>query len=527
VVEQCRFTQNERGFWVSGIRFGEYLGQLLKERGCSGARLANLVGIDPALVYRWLRNEAVPKLDTTYCDEIAQNLQLSTADVRHLKEAQVYSLSNPTERRPKARSSSAAVERLLRQAGPPAAANGSSPALFQPLAPRQSGVVWGRLAVLEAIISLLESLPPLQRHQSNTIMMTFQGAEDAFEDFPEQQERLTKALLRVMQRGWHIRHIWRLDQDARRSILLIEHMLRLLGTGRYQPHYIAQTGTLAPAYDLLIVPKTAAMLFLATQNPRRDDAALLTHDPEQIELIRTHFDQLQTLSQPLAQSYLPEEMLRNWQAYAEAENQPGGRFAVKDGFTFLTEPPRWYQPDGLMSQILDFSGPDLASALEHQRRRHAAFQANISAHPYRDISSRRSIEQMAQQGNVPHNDRYPLGFRLPPAARREQIERAIHLLKTHQHYELALIDEEEEQFIPTEMFWEVVGQQTVLMLCWSTDMGGKDVLVELIIHEPTIVHAFHDYFAELWDRINPAHKDKTQVIAWLEHQIALLSASVS
>lgn len=512
---------------MSGIRFGEYLGQLLRERGCSGSRLANMVGIDPALVYRWLRNEAVPKLDTAYCDEIAQNLHLSQADLRQLKEAQVYSLSKPSERRPRARSSSAAVERLLRRAGPQGQANGSSAAPLQTLAPRQSGVIWGRPAVLEAVISLLESLPALPRLQSNTIMMTFQGAEDAFEDFPEQQEQLNKALLGVVQRGWHIRHLWRLDQDVHRSISLVENMLRLLGTRRYQPHYIAQGGTLAPAYDLLIVPKTAALLFLATQNPRRDDAALLTHDPEQIELMHTHFDQLQALSRPLAQSYLPEDMPRNWQAYAEAESQPGGRFAVKDGFTFLTEPPSWYQPGGLMGQVLEFSSPDLAFALEQQRRRQAAFQANISTHPYRDISSRRGIEQLAQCGAVPRSDRYPPGFRLPPAARREHLERAIHLLRTNQHYELALIDEEEEQFVPTEMFWEVVGKQTVLMLCWSTDMSGKDVQVELLIHEPTIVHAFHDYVAELWDRIAPAHKDKTQVIAWLEQQIASLRAGVS
>ncbi len=512
---------------MSETRFGEYLGQLLRERGCSGARLANMVGIDPALVYRWLRNEAVPKLDTTYCDEIAQHLRLSQTNLRHLKEAQVYSLSNPIDRRPKARSSSAAVERLLRRAAPQTGANGSSPTSIQTPAPRQSGVIWGRPAMLEAVISLLESLPALPRLQSSTIMMTFQGAEDAFEDFPEQQEQLNRALLLALQRGWQLRHIWRLDQDVRRSITLVENMLRLLGIGRYQPHYIAQAGILAPAYDLLIVPPRAAMLFLATQNPRRDDAALLTHDPEQIELMRTHFDQLQTVSQPLAQTYLPNEMLRNWQAYAEAECRPGGRCAVKDGLTFITEPPAWYQPGGLMSQILEMREPDLSVALEYQRSRHTAFQANVSLYPYRYISSRRSIEQTTLSGVVPHNDRYPPGFRLPPEARRAQLEQAIHLLKTHPRYELALIDEEEEQFVPTEMFWEVIGQQTVLMLCWSTDTNGKAIQVELLIHEPTIVHAFHDYFAELWDRIAPAHKDKTQVITWLEQQLASLRAGVS
>lgn len=512
---------------MSEVRFGEYLGHLLRERGCSGSRLAGMVGVDAALVYRWLRNEAVPKLDTAYCDEIAQKLHLTPAELSHLKAAQVYSLSKPIERRPKVRSNSAAVERLLRQAGPQPPSPGSSPAPLQSLAPRQSGVIWGRPALLEAIISLLESLPALPRLQSNTVLLTFQGAENAFEDFPELQEQFTRTLLGVLQRGWQVRHLWRLDQDVRRSILLVEDMLKLLGTGHYHPSYMSQSGTLAPPYDLLIVPKTAAMLLLATQNSRRVDAALLSHDPEQIELLRTHFDQLYALSQPLAQIYLPEDTPRNWQVYAAAESQPGGRSIVKDGLTFLTEPPSWYSRDSWLVQSLDLSDEALAIALESQHRRYAAFQANVGSAPYRDICPRRAVERMVQAGEPPGNDRFPPGIKLPPQARREQLERAIHLLKTHPCYELALLDEEEEQFVPTEMFWEVAGKQTALMLCWSTDKTGKDIVIELVIHEPAIVQAFHDYFAELWGRIAPAHKDKTRVIAWLEQQLALLSAPVS
>jgi hypothetical protein len=95
---------------VSELRFGDYLGQLLREQGGDGSRLASMLGIDPALVYRWLRNEAVPKLDTVYCDEIAQHLHLNQTALQQLKETQVYSLSKPMERRPKARSNSAAIE---------------------------------------------------------------------------------------------------------------------------------------------------------------------------------------------------------------------------------------------------------------------------------------------------------------------------------------------------------------------------------------------------------------------------------
>ena len=179
-----------------------------------------------------------------------------------------------------------------------------------------------------------------------------------------------------------------------------------------------------------------------------------------------------------------------------------------------------------MTRTIALSGPDLPTALESQHRRYAAFQTNIASYPYRDICPRRAIERLVQDGEAPSNDRLPPGFRLSQQARREQLECAIHLLRTYEQYELALIDEQEEQFIPTEMFWEVTGQHRVLMLSWSTDLTDKDIIIELAINEPSIIHAFHDYFAELWERIAPPHKDKALVIGWLEQQLARLSASV-
>jgi transcriptional regulator with XRE-family HTH domain len=513
---------------VGTIRFGEYLAQILREQECSGSRLAAALGVDAALVYRWLRNEAVPKLDTAYCDEIARTLHLSQTELSRLKEAQVFSLSRPLERRSKPRSS-AAVERLLRRRAPHARSNGSDALALPaqpPPAPRPSGVIWGRPAVLQATINLLENLPVLPRLQSHPVMLSFQGAENAFDDFPELQEQFITALQGALQRGWQVCHLWRLDEDVRRSILLVEEMLKLLGTGRYLPCYMSQYGTLAPPYDLLIVPKTAAMLLFATQNPRRDDAALLTHDPEQIELLSTHFGQLCALSQPLARSYTSVDRDTAWEAYTEAESHPGGRMAVKDGLTFLTEPPAWYQEDWPALHFIGLSDQAYSRIIESQQRRRAAFQTHVANFPYHDICPRHAIERLVSGGETNRNDRM-FGIQLSRAERREHLEYTLFLLKTYEQYQLALIDAEEEQAIPTEMFWEVAGKRTVVLNAWATDTHGKDVFIDVVINEPTIAHAFHDYFEELWDRIAPAHKDKAQVIVWLEQQLALFNAAAS
>lgn len=504
--------------------FGEYLARLLRERACSGSRLASLVGVDAALVYRWLRNEAVPKLDAPYRDAIILHLALSQSEAGRLKEAQVYSLSLPPEKRAKGRTSGAAVEQLIRHTRPQAPTAlltlpPPSPRLES--FPRQSRVIWGRPAMLETIIQVFGSLPPVARHQQREILLSFQGEEDAYDDFPELQVRYQQALAGALQRGWQIRHLWRLDHDTHRSLLLVENMLKLLGTGRYQPSYFHQYGTLAPPYDLLVIPQAAAMLVLATQNPHRADAALLTYDPEQIELLHTHFSQLLAQSQPLVQSYLPQDEVRVWQAYADAEAHPGGRVTVKDGLTFLAEPPSWYQAESLLAPAIQVSRPALSVVFECQQRRYESFQTHITSSTYRDICPKRAIERLIRQGKPPRNDRIP-GFRFPAEARRAQLEYTLYVLKTYEHYQLALIDEEEEEMIPTEMFWEVAGGNTVLMLTWSTDVSGNDIIVDLVIQEPTIVRAFQDHFEDLWKRIAPHNKEKCAVIAWLEQQISLL-----
>ncbi len=502
-------------------RFGDYLSQLLRGRECSGSWLAGMMSVDPALVYRWLRNESVPKLDAPYREEMSRYLSLSEEEAALLKAAQVYSLSQPAERRPRPRNGGA-VESLIRHARPrntPVAAP-AAPLPTLPTAPiRSSGVIWGRPAILEAIIRALEGLPSLPaRHHPNSVLLSFQGPEDAFDDFPDLQAHYQQAILGALQRGWRIEHVLRLDHDARRSVLLVEGMLKLLGTGRYLPVYIEQPGTLAPPYDLLVIPQTLGLLVFATQNPRRADAALLTYDLEQIELLRTHFYQLSALSVPLVQSHIIQDDTAVLHIYADAEAGPGGRMAVKDKLSSLTEPPSWYQKDSLLMQAAERMGAPVSGLIEQQRRRLAAFYAHAQTSSYRDICTRRRIEQMLHTGMHQYNDRIS-DVCLPWEERIEQLEQTIHLLKTYERYELALIDSAEEQLIPTETSWEVTGKGTVLMMSWCDDDSGEEISVTLEIAEPTIVHAFRAYFEDLWERIAPRNKDKRQVIAWLEEQI--------
>ena len=166
--------------------------------------------------------------------------------------------------------------------------------------------------------------------------------------------------------------------------------------------------------------------------------------------------------------------------------------------------------------------PVVESIIENQRRRFAAFQTNVVSYPYRDICSKRAIEQLVSSGELPRDDR-AIGFLPSPQARREHLQHIIYLLKTYDQYQLAVLDPIETAHIPIEADWTVNGASNVTIIVCAPDSTGKEILQGLPISEPTIVRAFHDYFEAAWRQVNPPNKDKRYVIQWMEQQTALIN----
>lgn len=508
---------------MNELPFGDYLAQLLRERDCSGHRLAGMLGIDTNLVYRWLHNEAVPKLAAPYRDMIVSLLDLTQGEAARLKEAQISSLSMPPKKRLKAHAAGLAPPRHSSLAHADTVARSAFTSVPLPASLlRQSHFIWGRPILIETIIRLLEELPSPTPHRMDTVLLSFQGKEEIFEGFPELQKHYRQALHKVLQQGWRVIHFCRLDEDQHRSLALVEELLTFLGTGRYFPYYVERYGTLAPPYDLLIIPQKVAIFCFATQMDQRPDTGLLTGNLQEIELLRAHFDLLQAQSLPLCQNSLPQGNPGSWQAIADAEIRPGGRVSLKEGLSCLTEPLSWYRRDTPLMQGIREAEPVVESIIENQRRRFAAFQTNVVSYPYRDICSKRAIEQLVSSGELPRDDR-AIGFLPSPQARREHLQHIIYLLKTYDQYQLAVFDPVETAHIPIEADWTVNGASNVTIIVCAPDSAGKEILQGLPISEPTIVRAFHDYFEAAWRQIAPPNKDKRHVIQWMEQQMALIN----
>jgi hypothetical protein len=509
---------------------------LLTERDLTPRDLAGRLGLDLSLVYKWLRGERTPRFNSGHADRIAESLELLPGDRRALYESQVRSLRErpahraPTVSRSRFAGTSAPVDSLFAERriiplsgyAPPAHTVKSS-GMATP-----EGAVRGPKAALDAAVDILASAP-LQRAADRTILMTWQGA-GALDPFdPPFGRNWVYALRGALARGWRARQIWRLNRDITRSVTLVKTMLDLLGAGGYESLYIPRHETLQTPYDMLIVPDHAAALFFATADGSSVDSALVTRDPAQIALFTAHFVALEKQAQKLIEVYRPSEATLFDEVLTQSETRVPGRLFVKYALSVMTEPAEWSEEGSFWAQRmydLGRRGESLRQMIEHRRERQIALLGNANSTDYRDISTMQAVRDIALHGWYLRNAEAVPTKGAPAAERRAHLTNAIQTLKRYAQYQLALLDEREasDLKVTRETFWEILGEQRVLINARSLDLENQPVDLNITLDEPGIVAAFVEHFEAHWRRITPEHRDKAWVIKWLEEQLRSIPA---
>ncbi len=521
------------------LSFGAYLAELLDHKERSPRALAEALAVDVSLVYKWLRDKRIPRLNSRYAERIADTLGLSSVERSRLGESQTLSLRERRVPALRAASVHLPIEPLLsreppstdvsaEQAGGLAAAPERYPVSFT-----RQGAVRGEVAVVEAAIELLESLEAPPNPEATTILLTSQGdgtfAERTFaEREPRLHDRWLRALCDATGRGWSILHIWRLTRDLRRSVGIVVSMLDLLGTGAYVPLYLGRYETLRPPYDLLIVPGVAALLSFAAHDALTIDSALVIREPEQIAVLRDHHEQLRRQAKPVLACFLRQDAAKFNSLLVDSEARLPGRLFVKYGLSLYTEPLSWSKPDSHWVQRMAYRQDELPGFLKARTDRLEAFYANVVTHPYRDICPMQAVEQLALYGRYLRyaeqaSEQVRQGAK--PEERREHLRNAIAVLRTYDNYELALADHEDAAALALtdQTFWEALGDTRVLVNTWARGRDGHTVDINLAIDEPTLVAGFHAHFNQLWERIKPRNRDKEYVIWWLEQQVKIIA----
>ena len=520
---------------MEGEGFGDCLKRFMatnpSEHVCMPKCLAvQLSYEDASSVNRWLRGDSAPKLASDMVDTIITHLGLTESQAKELRDAQERSLrkGNKPRRTPKVSAHTSIVPLVQRGRHPDG----------QPLATAPRGPSTDNQqsdSILNDMIALLEGLPHAMglKDEEKTITLTWQG-RDAVEMSDALQARWRAALQSVLRRGWRINYLCRLDKNIHRTVRLVEMMFDYVGTGNYFPRYFTTYGTLPTPYDMLIVPGVAAALLFSGRTANSVDDGMMIWNAQHVAMLAAHAQRLATQTTPLVRAYFVtdededdnEDYLA---ALHEAEGFAGGRIAVIDGLTAITQPEEWF----------DLQSPSRYTALpqfEDWRARHssrkksiAAFKSHVSnTNRYREISTEKALDELARRG-IYYSRRMDM-FQQEKPLRLEHLRNIVNLLR-YDGYDLALVSDYQRNDtgpngIHIDATWAVTGNNSVFLETWAPDEAGHPRAISLHITEPTMAGGFRQYFEEMWERIPYDNRDKAKVIARLQRYIAELERDI-
>lgn len=500
--------------------FGDYLEKLLRarRRECSVKCLKVALGYqDPSTIYRWLRGEKPPALNSGDYEKIVTHLNLNPIEARELHEAQVRSLAEHPRRRQArqgAPSSAGLIPPLLqswRASAPPEPRYG-------PTSPDAKGA-----PILNEAIRLLEDTPSAEglSDEERTITLTWQSS-DPIEMDSDLQNRWQAALQAVLRRDWRIQYLCRLDGDGQRTVQLVKMMRGLMGMGEYLPRYFTPYGMLTPPYDLLVIPGHGAVTFFSTERATAVDNGIVLREPRDITVLQAHARRLAAQTAPLMKRYLSSNAVEVETLLRDDEAHLDERVALKDGLSVTTQPESWYANE--RHPLADELGGATYAAMKRARtERIAAFKRTLRQADCYDICSKRAVETLAHTGRYSSPDALNRDT-LPPERRLEHLRNVVWLLQTYPHYHLALVDERQTSAsdatgIPMDLKWSVMGRRSAFVGVRLPTASGSPLDASVQISEPTVVEGFYDYFQQLWERIPPGNRERERVIAWLEQRI--------
>jgi hypothetical protein len=395
--------------------------------------------------------------------------------------------------------------------------------------PSHHVMVRGRAESLRLAIALLNAIPPRKRRSSSDrpVCITSLGA-DPFADLPELRTAWWAALHAVLERGWDVVHLVRLDGEGRFAFNYIQNALALLGTatdGKYQPRYFPAHGLLEPSHDLLIVPRCGIMQFFASDGAENIDVSrfypLFDRKSYAIAPLQDYFDWMVSCTRPLATLYdhLSAGLFR--QSVTDSPSEE--RWLMTDGIDWL---PAWLTDDDvdLVSIARSHSEKsELARAMLANRRLNRRAFSSKGQLALRVICPMSALESFAACGEYRHALR-ELGVpKRTPAQRAVRLNAIINELETNDRYQFCLLSNAEAR----QHFKGVIAVD-----------GGKNVTCKvnyaapnmhrrtayLRITEPSAVAASMDFQQQVWESVVPEHRTKAWVIAWLKQLVSAIES---
>ncbi len=519
------------------IKFCDCLKRLLTELGISSSRLAKAINVDSSLVNRWINGKRIPSYSTAYIENIAdylcknihntfqeQQIQDFINDIcgtmDHaetfkdqvqyvLLEAQGYSIQ-------------CAQKEKLRQKSPPAIKYHSieipeADRLFSLSEKDKFLTTCGQIT--ETCLSMLEAALSVKAQNQNTIYIVY---DDYF--FPDlwsgnEFTQLTEKLFKAAQQGWKIALFLRLTYDTKHLLRLMELAKPLLFTGKFTPYYIPDGDSAAPGKGLFAVPGVGMLSCLSNEIFASLPYALYFTTPSILDI---YLSQLKQFLKEHAISFLERHYGKKYcySSIKRMERNSGSRFLYNYFFSMMTI------PESLYYKLLDsqhLTDEEKEKSMELYQRRYHSFLSNIQHYFYFDIYTASCMDEL-----IEHHQIYFYSYAgvktitLETADVIEHLRYMIYLLESYENYQIAFYQTAYREDTGQKMYCLVKEHHGVLFELHN--LNGHQANLKITSEEPMLTAGFYSYLRNIWERIPPVNKNKSDVIRWLDSTINVLKA---
>ena len=544
--------------------FGECLKELMGVFNLKGSILAKGINVDSSLVYKWLRNERVPSYNSAYIDLIANffvkniinsfqkenvtkalrecGFQISDGDLISISNAihtclletqgysiEIYNKKSIDEKR----ETPSKVENLLKALDVDSTINGVScqeSTGFRlsddmPWSSDNVKIIMGQQEVLYTALALLQSAPDRPDNNNDTILITLNSNMDLLPDYKEFNAEWKHALYKVLNKGWKIIFLVRLNNNVKRAIKIIEDMQLALATGKYYIYYLKKNADVFTASELVIVPQKGALYCFSSRLKNQVDSAFLLESKQSIELLSGHFFQLFSSAKPLLHSYPSQKSAEFQHMFAEIEENLGDRYAFKGDISTITIPMNVYEKYLKMTRKTE---EEISLRLSFHRRRLEAFEAQIKHYKFRDIWFKESLEKLVNEKKYSFDQYYILENNIPDSKDIIcHLENVVNMLESYENYEIAIVSKKDYENI-CKICWMIKENSSVFIEAVNPNTQEKNnhdcynSEINLLISEKEVVNAFQDYFMMIWNEISYSNKEREKVVKWFRSQIDFL-----
>jgi transcriptional regulator with XRE-family HTH domain len=501
--------------------FTRYFEQVVTEKGLSAAEMAVLTGFNERLIRAWRKGERLPNFQKL--EMLSKVLEVSIEELKEKLFATLQNSNDLKEATPRTRATKNRAENPL--------ATHSDHSSYENVSEElPAKIVSGKQELCKALIALVQSLGEANDPDNNKIMIAFNAKEVIFN-----KEYLSKwhdCLKEAIKRGWFIEHIIQMDTRDR-ALRAIGNILRYTVENdqylQYKPKY---KRSIDVSSGLVVVPGQAALVCYATEHPEAISSGVLMmadENKQEIEIYEKYFELLKKTSEKTSLKYANNQCQDALEEVARADQEAGDRIVLLRRLSEVTHPDYFYEKGSNWSKAIQkyyrMTEEELDRHLDTRRERHYRLRTILKTNRCKYIYYTKVLRDFIDEETC-----YPYYFSPSLEEKLDQLielRRLVLAPESNGNFEFAIISEEEEKSLDLDDFKPIFceskqGTITIMEIPMNTkDEEGNLQHQWYLIKDRTMTNSFHDYLADLWDRLKDDSK-AISALAWLNQQITTL-----